>query len=353
VSQTAIVKRAAHDLLAEKKQAFLAVLPRDVDADRFYALALAITKDPKLSDCSVSSKLDCVYRFAKLGLDPDPTFGEGYVIPRKLKDVGVVASFQPGYRGLTKLARKSKGISDIHAEVVYEGEEFRVSLGTNRVITHVPWYATAAKEPGNIVLAYCTWRDTASGAINFHVVNMDRIDRARAMNRSRDGSDSKVWRDDPAAMSRKTAIIDASKFWPLSADLAEAIHADEQAMRDEPQTPAAPAVLIGEPETPAKSELDDFIEADVTGADTGEVEQEIATDFIDKSIGTYAAFYEAFEGEAHAVANWTPEVFGACVKAVCLAYPVKDEGVKGANARRDVLTAMLAGKLSADGKITK
>lgn len=263
---TAITKRAA-DILADKKASFLAVLPKDVQPERFYALAVAIAKDPKLATCTVSSVLDCVYRFAKLGLDPDPALGEGYVIPRNIttgKDASGqwqkvrMACFQPGYRGLARLARKSKGVADIHAEVVYEGEVCQVNLGTNRQINHVPWYATGSDEPQRIILAYATWRDLASGAMNFHVVSKTRIDRARAMNRDRDGNDSKVWQDDAAAMARKTAIIDASKFWPLTAELADAVDSEERIERDEPQTQAAPSNIVDGEVVAATSELDDF-----------------------------------------------------------------------------------------------
>lgn len=254
----AIVKRTADVILAENREKFLAVLPANVNRERFLAVAIAICKDRNLAECSDTSKLDSVYRIAKLGLDPDPVMGEAYVLPRKIKGLPT-ACFQPGYRGLTKLARNSRGISDIHAEVVYDNEAFSVALGTSRQIVHTPWYANGAEGPGSILCAYVTWRDATSGEVNFHVVNIDRINRARAMNRGRDGNDSKPWTEDPAAMARKTAIIDASKLWPLSAEMADAVDSAERIERDEPQSPVIPAGIIGEESPAAKSELDDFI----------------------------------------------------------------------------------------------
>jgi len=270
----AIVKRTADMILADKKDQFLAVLPKNVDRERFYAVAIAICKDRALAECTDSSKLDAVYRIAKLGLDPDPVFGEAYVLPRSV-NIGSkaapkwvkAAQFQPGYRGLTKLARNSRGIADIQAEVVYEGEEFFVRLGTHREVHHEPWYSTGLAAPTKIKCAYVTWRDMTSGQTLFHVVSSARIARAKAASKS-----GNVWATDEAAMTRKTAIIDASKTWPLSAELAEAIRADELQETDEPQPLSVPAGMVDAPaDGPAKSELDDFVDAEIAPDGGGEM----------------------------------------------------------------------------------
>lgn len=238
------------------KPQLLQVLPRDVNADRFFAIALSIAKRKDLRECNKWSILDCIHRTAKLGFDPEPTLGEVYYIPRKVKGV-LTACFQPGYRGLTKLARKSRGIADIHAEVAYEGEPFRVFFGTDRRIEHEPSVSVGA-EPSRIIAAYATWLDLASGKVNFHVIGPERIARARGMNQ-RDGVKN-AWDTDEAAMARKTALIDSAKFWQLSPDLAEVVAVVGQAERDEPQTPSMPML-----DTTAKdvttSELDEYAEA--------------------------------------------------------------------------------------------
>jgi recombination protein RecT len=282
---TALAKRTAVDTLIAHKDQFLASLPRDIDRERFFAIALSVMKDEKLAECTDRSKLDSIYRFARLGFDPDPLMGEGYVIPRNCKrrvnrngkweDVWEkVASFQPGYRGLTKLARKSRSIADIHAEVVYEGEPFRVYYGTNRRIEHEPCVSVDA-EPGAVRAAYVTWKDLASGNVNFHVIDRKRIARARAVNH-KEGKES-PWDTDEPAMARKTAIIDAAKFWQLSAELAEAITIQEQVDRGE-EVPSVipPSIAVeGEVIEPAheapKSELDDFAEYNVPAPESAPV----------------------------------------------------------------------------------
>jgi recombination protein RecT len=300
MSQTAIVKRTADVILSEKKEQFLAVLPKNIDRDRFYAVAIAICKDRALASCTDASKLDSIYRIAKLGLDPDPVMGEAYVLPRKMNlgtrerpDWGYIACFQPGYRGLTKLARNTRGVADIHAEVVYEGEPFEVSFGTSRQVTHTPWYAAGIAEPTAIRLAYCTWLDMNSQRVQFHIVQPSRIERAQNANKDRDGNPSKVWQTDTAAMVRKTAIIDASKLWPLSAEMAEAVDADERLERDEVMPPKLPPAMQDADDTPPRSELDDFAEGEYQDAETSDHGNAADAKHPAKTFATFDEFRQA------------------------------------------------------------
>lgn len=245
-------------ILESRRGQFLAALPTDVSKERFFALAVAVAKDPKLQGCTPLSVLDSIYRAAKFGFELDPLTGECYIIPRKVQGT-LTACFQPGYRGLMKLARKSRTVADIHAEVVYEGEPYRVYLGTKRVIEHEPYYSVGV-EPGKIVAAYVTWRDMQSGEMNFHTISRKRIDRARSMN-----PNSGPWKNDEAAMVRKTAIIDAAKIWQLSPEMAEAIAVDTRTEIGEPVPPVLPSSIVAE-RTDAKSELDDFEQTQETPA---------------------------------------------------------------------------------------
>jgi recombination protein RecT len=244
--------------MEKHKSVFLAPLPRGLDPERTFAFCLNLAKDTKLAECTEQSILDSIHRIVKLGLEPDPLAGEAYIIPRNIK-VGNqkvrMATFQAGYRGLIKLARRSNTISDIHAEVVYETELFTRTLGTLRQVLHEP--PIERDETKAIIAAYATWVDLASGRVNFQVIGRKRIDRARAMN-TYDGKPSGPWRDDESAMARKTAIVDASKFWTLSAELSEAVAADEHAQRGEPIPPTLPPEINVTNVTPVVSELDDF-----------------------------------------------------------------------------------------------
>jgi len=206
-------------ILEEKKEAILRVLPRDVDPERFYHIAISLANS--VSSCDPYSIVKAIYGIAKLGLNPDPALQLVCIIPRNDKHSGKkLATVQIEYRGYQQLARNSGMISAIHAEVIYDNEPHEIALGTQRYIKHTPWYVLPDVDgPGKLKLAYCTWTDVVSNERLFHVINERRIKRAKAASQT-----GKIWdSDDEPAMWKKTVIIDAARFWPLSTEMAEAI----------------------------------------------------------------------------------------------------------------------------------
>lgn len=227
---TAPAKRPAVELVENYKEKMLAALPSQIGADRFYSIALAVANSADLSECAPVSILMAIYGCARLGLTPDPALGHVYVLPRKKR-----AEVQVGYRGYMELAGRSRSIAAIHAEVVFTNDDFDEDKGTARKITHRPWYIVGATEPGEPRFAYVTWRDLRSDTMEHHVITASRVDRARKTSQSA-GSSYSPWNNDPIAMWKKTAVIDASKSWPLSPELAQAVAWDEQTERGEAQT---------------------------------------------------------------------------------------------------------------------
>lgn len=113
-----------------------ALLPANIKPDSFrHQVVLMMNEAPYLQNCSLGSVYGSVLAMMKLGLLPGNHLGQAYIVPYKGK-----AQLQIGYRGYITLARRSSHIADIYAELVYTGEEFNVSLGTDRAISHVPNY---------------------------------------------------------------------------------------------------------------------------------------------------------------------------------------------------------------------
>ena len=75
----------------------------------------------------------------QLGLEPNNSLGQAYIIPRKNKKLGKnEAQFQIGYQGLVDLAYRSGQYKNISAHEVYKEDQFDYELGTNMFIKHVP-----------------------------------------------------------------------------------------------------------------------------------------------------------------------------------------------------------------------
>ncbi len=98
-------------------------------------LLQAFTENP-------SSMFASILAGAEIGLVPSDLLGEFYLIPRNIKQDGgkYKLTITPliGYKGLHKILLRSGEIENIEAQVVFEGEEFKVSLGTSPKLEHTP-----------------------------------------------------------------------------------------------------------------------------------------------------------------------------------------------------------------------
>jgi len=101
-----------------------AALPKWLSPDRFLRVIFgAALRNPKILECSVESILQSVMMCAQLGLEP--ILGRAHLVPYwNGKKRCLECQFQPGYQGLTDLARRSGMIQDVYAQVVYEADHF-------------------------------------------------------------------------------------------------------------------------------------------------------------------------------------------------------------------------------------
>lgn len=181
-------------------------LPTHMSPARMARIATTVLKQtPALAQTTPESFLGCLLTASQLGLEPGPPLGEAYFVP--FKDV---CTFIPGYRGLIKLARNSGLLVDIWAEIVYEADRFRYTLGLHRDLTHEP----ATGDRGKPVYVYAA-AELKDGGRPFVVLTVAEVEAIR--NRSR-AANNGPWVTDWRAMALKTAVKQLSKWLPLSAE---------------------------------------------------------------------------------------------------------------------------------------
>jgi len=227
-----------------KKQIQLA-LPKHLDANRMARVALTCYRmSPLLAKCSPASVFACVIQASQLGLEPGIN-GEAYLVPFwSTKNKQYECQLIPGYRGLIKLARNTSQIESVSSRIVYSNDKFDVVLGTEERITHVPMLTG---ERGVPVLAYCIARFKDGG---FHFEPMTWKDviaiKARTKSRNKDGDIVGPWVTDEEEMARKTVVRRASKYWPMSVELATAVALDNAAAMGIAQELDTAAIIAGE-----------------------------------------------------------------------------------------------------------
>lgn len=215
--------------LASRRTGYAAVLPKHVSPDRFIRSAMiAVSRTPKLLDCTPASMYHALQQAATLGLEVSGTLGSAYLVPYKS-----TVQLIPGYRGLIGLARQSGEVTSIDAYVVHERDVCHVSLGTEPKIDHEP---CLDGDPGAMRLVYAVAK-LVGGGQQFVVMTKAEVDKIRA--RSKSANDG-PWVTDYEEMAKKTAIRRLMKYLPLSVEkLARALELDEAAETGKPAPPEA------------------------------------------------------------------------------------------------------------------
>lgn len=211
-------------LMETNKAAFVAALPRHMNADRLIRVALtSFNLTPKLLDCTPRSLLGAVIQCAQLGLEPG-VLGHAYLIPYG-KDVQLVI----GYKGLIQLSRRSGEISTIAAHEVCAKDRFSYQYGLDPKLVHIP---SEEADRGEITHFYAVVRLKDGGA-QFEVMTKGHVDAHR--DRYSRAAKQGPWVTEYPEMGKKTVLRRVLKLSPASIEIQHAVDLDEKAELQLPQ----------------------------------------------------------------------------------------------------------------------
>lgn len=185
-----------------------------IDPKHFLRVAItAVNKNPKLAACTKESVFSCLLDCASFGVEANGR--DAHLIPYGDKCTLIV-----DYKGYVRLVMNTGLVSNIHADVVCENDEFEYNLG--EVKAH---RIDFKKARGNPYAAYCiaTMKD---GTKKAEVLSYDEIEGIRK--RSRSGT-SGPWVTDWAQMARKTSFRRLQKWLPLSPEIQDKLDKDMRA----------------------------------------------------------------------------------------------------------------------------
>ncbi|MFP4514027.1 MAG: recombinase RecT [Acidimicrobiales bacterium] len=227
----------ARRIIDAQKPGFQAVLPAQVDIDRWARLTMSAVKaSPELvqafgTEQGQMSVLLAAMQCATVGLEPNTALQEAWILPRKNKGV-LEGQLQIGYRGLLKLARQSGEIETVFAQVVREGDTFTWGRDLDRDhLSHTP--DPDGDEDRPITHAYAIVR-YRNGGRDFEVMPWKAIEKHRAMSdswRNEKARPYSPWTKWTADMAAKTVLKKLAKRMPMSAQAEMAIASDEAELR--------------------------------------------------------------------------------------------------------------------------
>lgn len=212
--------------------------------ERFGRVALtAIQNAPNLLKCEPGSLWNACMKAAQDGLLPDGR--EGAIIPRAGQAV-----WSPMVQGLIAKAKRRGSVTNLVANIVYEGEPFEVLMGDEDRILHRRELNRVQKGNEVAVYAIATLKD---GTKEREVMTWEEVQAVRRMSTTPNAG---PWVTSEGEMARKTCIRRLSKRLPAldddDDDLRQAIERVDELYPFGKNAPQKPAPIIEHAAPPAR-----------------------------------------------------------------------------------------------------
>lgn len=193
-----------------------------IKPDMLIRLALfEFAQNEWLRRCTPESIYGSLILAAQIGLEPSGIKGEAYLVPFK-----GTCTLIPGWRGLVKLALRSKAVKRLNSYVVHERDDFKIYLGSDPRVEHEPYLGS---DRGELIGAYAVAK-MDNGEIDVEWMDVEELQKIKDnAARSRGGKPGPAYNDWEEQMYRKAPIRRLAKRLPLGDDFFHAMKADELA----------------------------------------------------------------------------------------------------------------------------
>ncbi len=203
----------------QAQEEFAKLLPQHFTGERFVRMCLTQARMVRgLANCNFPSVMKCMMECASLGLDPGRHY---HFVPFKGECTGII-----DWKGLVVLMTRHPDVSDVWADVVYEGDEFEEISGLNRDLVHKK-PPPAERVPGRKIVATYAVARFVNGNRTFVVCTEEDFQKAKASSQTASRGYG-PWVEHEAAMKRKTAVRRLVDWVPQSAELMSAVEQDTQ-----------------------------------------------------------------------------------------------------------------------------
>lgn len=191
--------------------------------ERFKTVALhAATSNERILRSDPLTVIEAMRDSATMGLELNGVMGEGYLVPYWNSRRSVYETrFQPGYRGLLKLIRRSGQVLDIAADVVYEGDAFEYETGSDAYVRHRP----AWRDRGGRLGTYA-YAKLPGGITRVLILTEAEAEMVRKASKA---ADEGPWVEWPDEMRKKTAIRRLAKTLPQDPLVERALEVENRA----------------------------------------------------------------------------------------------------------------------------
>lgn len=202
-----------------------AALPSHIKPEKFQRVVMTVVQTtPDLLGADRRSLLGSCLKCAADGLVPDGREAALVIFNSKNADGKYEkrVQYMPMLAGILKRVRNSNEIASVQAHVIHEHDEFLIIRGLADRLEHKPLFPG---DRGKIIGAYAVAKFKDGSDPLFEVMDIDQINKVRAVSRSKDGGPWGPWFDE---MTRKTVFKRLSKWLPMDAEVEALLQRDDE-----------------------------------------------------------------------------------------------------------------------------
>ena len=221
---------AVEEYFESQEDRLSALLPAGTTLDFMRSnVAMAISSNPKLLNCTRASIYRSIAEACELGLMVHSVLGEAWIVP-----YGNTATLIPGYQGFTKLAYNSGMVKRVESRNVHLHDNFSRRHGTDQFLHLVENDGARGPQVGTYCLV-----ELMTGGIIFEYYTRDDLDEIHEKSKAyqyfmKTGKGKEIWGDahNKSEMDRKAVWRNLSKWIPRSGRrMALAIDLDNRSYR--------------------------------------------------------------------------------------------------------------------------
>lgn len=207
--------------------------------EREARFALQVVENNKqLQECDMNTVRDSVINVATMGLSLNPATQHVALIPRWNRKKGMLdCTATPMYRGLVKLATDAGAIKSLQAGVIYDSDDWDMTLGSSPELTIKPNSLLAGEsartvdlkslDRNKLIAAYCV-ATLSDGEKLIEVMGLEDVLKVANSSDSFNPKSNKSgkrrnpsgpWLTWPEEMAKKSVIRRAQKTWPAGANV--------------------------------------------------------------------------------------------------------------------------------------
>jgi recombination protein RecT len=222
MASTEIVKAVSQIIYSAQEDFERVSVDRSINFEREAGFACQVLEANDyalgVAKANPGSVIAAVTNIAAIGISLNPAKKQAYLVPRKNR-----ICLDISYIGLLDLAVASGSIMWGQAELVHKADTFRLA-GFDKPPVHErdPFAADRGEVVGVYVVVKTHTGDYLTTAMSIGEVNEIR-DRSESWKKNAAGKRG-PWETDPGEMAKKTVIKRASKLWPKTERLDQAVH---------------------------------------------------------------------------------------------------------------------------------